>query len=54
MLAAHAVGFWPDAQSDLATKDRRFEPNLPSSQARALRERWDEAVSRSKAWQPSA
>jgi glycerol kinase len=54
MLAAHAIGFWLDAQSDLATKDRRFEPNLPSSQARALRERWDEAVSRSKAWQHGA
>ena len=54
MLAARAIGFWSDAQSDLATKDRRFEPNLPSSQARALRERWDEAVSRSKAWQPGA
>jgi glycerol kinase len=54
MLAAHAVGFWPDGHSDAANKDRRFEPNLPSSQARALRERWDEAVSRSKAWQSGA
>jgi glycerol kinase len=54
MLAAHAVGFWSNVQSDAANKDRRFEPNLPSSQARALRERWDEAVSRSKAWQPGA
>jgi glycerol kinase len=53
MLAARAVGFWADAQSG-DNKDRRFEPNLPSLQARALRERWDEAVSRSKAWQPSA
>ena len=54
MLAARAVGFWSHGQSGVAKKDRRFEPNLPSSQARALRERWDEAVSRSKAWQPSA
>ena len=54
MLAARAVGFWSHGQSDLANKDRRFEPNLPSSQARNLRECWDEAVSRSKAWQPSA
>lgn len=54
MLAARAVGFWSASQSDPANKDRRFEPNLPSSQARALRERWDEAVSRSKAWQPGA
>jgi glycerol kinase len=54
MLAARAVGFWSDSQSHAAKKYRRFEPNLPSSQARALRERWDEAVSRSKAWQPSA
>jgi len=54
MLAARAVGFWSHGQSAESNKDRRFEPNLPSSQARALRERWDEAVSRSKAWQPSA
>ena len=54
MLAARAVGFWSDSQSHAAQKDRRFEPKMPSSQARALRERWDEAVSRSKAWQPSA
>jgi glycerol kinase len=54
MLAARAVGFWSHGQSDVANKDRRFEPNLPSSQARALRERWDEAVSRSKAWHPGA
>lgn len=54
MLAARAVGFWKDRQSDSGGVDRRFEPGMPSSQARVLRERWDEAVSRSKAWQAGA
>jgi glycerol kinase len=54
MLAARAVGFWSDSRSHASKKDRRFEPNQPSSQARALRERWDEAVSRSKAWEPGS
>jgi glycerol kinase len=52
LLAGRAVGFWRDSQFDSSKKTRRFEPKMAASQARVLRERWDEAVSRSKAWQP--
>ena len=54
LLAGRAIGLWSDTDFGQGKKARRFEPNLPSSQARALRERWNEAVSRSKAWQPGA
>jgi glycerol kinase len=50
-LAGLAVGFWRSGLEALATgKSRRFEPQMPSSQAQSLRDRWNEAVSRSKAW----
>lgn len=52
-LAGLAVGFWSrDRNSSDTTKDRRFEPQMPESQARALRDRWNEAVSRSRNWEP--
>ena len=52
-LAGMAVGFWPHNQnSSKAEKDRRFEPQMPESEARALRDRWNEAVSRSRGWEP--
>ncbi len=48
-LAALAVGFWPrDPDRDATT--RRFEPGMRASEARALRDRWQEAVSRTKNW----
>ena len=49
-LAGLAVGFWP---SSLASPEsgRRFEPRMPASRARALRDRWNEAVARSKGWE---
>lgn len=51
-LAGLAVDFWPPGlDRSSAGKGRRFEPKMPLSQARALRERWDEAVSRSKEWE---
>ena len=51
-LAGLGVGFWKAADATASSeKDRRFEPGLPRSQAAALRERWHEAVSRSKMWQ---
>jgi glycerol kinase len=60
-LAGIAVGFWPLDREDLSpsdrgsnrgpNKDRRFEPQMPASQARSLRERWNEAVARSKSWE---
>jgi len=51
-LAGLATGFWQ--ASDLtrsAGQDRRFEPRMPESHARTLRDRWNEAVNRSKAWE---
>jgi glycerol kinase len=54
-LAGLAVGFWPSGiDRSAAAKDRRFEPQMPSTQARTLRNRWNEAVSRSKAWEPAS
>jgi glycerol kinase len=53
-LAGLGVGLWRTV-SDLAettkTKERRFEPRLPPVEAASLRERWNEAVSRAKAWE---
>jgi glycerol kinase len=51
-LAGLAVGFWQsNLDSAAAGKDRRFDPQMPATQARTLRERWSEAVARSKSWQ---
>jgi glycerol kinase len=49
-LAGIAVGFW---SSNLASPEggRRFEPHMPASEAQALRDRWNEAVARSKGWE---
>jgi glycerol kinase len=53
-LAGLAVGFWRSGLEALAAgTSRRFEPQMPSSQAQSLRDRWNEAVSRSKAWDRS-
>ena len=54
-LAGLAVDFWPSAWDSLASgKARRFQPKMPPTQAQALRNRWDEAVARSKAWEQSS
>jgi glycerol kinase len=55
-LAGLAVGFWPsvEAISGQWKVDRRFEPSMPMSAAAALRERWSEALDRSKGWQRRA
>ena len=54
-LAGLAVGFWKtDLDGAAAANDRRFEPQMPSSQARQLRNRWNEAVSRAKNWESGA
>jgi glycerol kinase len=54
-LAGLAVSFWKtDLDAAAATKDRRFEPQMTASQARQLRNRWNEAVARSKNWEPGA
>jgi glycerol kinase len=53
-LAGLAVGFWRSGLDALATgKGRSFEPRMPSSQAQAMRDRWNEAVARSKGWERS-
>lgn len=51
-LAGLAVDFWTrdSLQSNLGTS-RRFEPQMKTSEARTLRDRWNEAVSRSKKWE---
>jgi len=51
-LAALAAGFWSnESETRQEGKSRRFEPCMPASQARSLRERWTEAVTRSKGWE---
>ena len=50
-LAGLAVGFWKSGLDASAKNDRRFEPCMPASQGRALRNRWNEAVSRTKNWE---
>jgi glycerol kinase len=50
-LAGLGVGFWHSGIDANAGKERRFEPKMPASQARSSRERWNEAVSRSKNWE---
>lgn len=52
-LAGLGAGFWKNAQAiaDLPREERRFEPRLPRSQVNAMRERWNEAISRAKSWE---
>ncbi len=53
-LAGLAVGFWKTGlTASVSAKDRRFDPQMAASRARSLRERWTEAVSRSKNWEPN-
>jgi glycerol kinase len=51
-LAGIAVGFWRsiDEVSGQWKVDRRFEPAMPRSAAAAMRERWTDALQRSKGW----
>ena len=51
-LAGLGVALWKSqALSELPREERRFEPNLPRSQVDALRQRWNEAISRAKSWE---
>ena len=55
-LAGLAVGFWKDTR-EIAGQWRvakRFEPTMPESQAAALGGRWQEALARSRGWEPSS
>jgi glycerol kinase len=55
-FAGIAVKFWRDVAEIAATPclQQRFEPRMPGSQVAVLRERWEEALSRAKAWEPKA
>ena len=51
-LAGLAVGFWKSGlDAAVSANDRRFQPKMPATQARNLRNRWNEAVSRTKNWE---
>jgi glycerol kinase len=51
-LAGLAVGFWPsvDAIAGQWRVAKRFEPAMPRARADALRDRWREALERSRGW----
>jgi glycerol kinase len=52
-LAGLATGFWNNVEAiaDLPAQETRFEARLPRSQVNAMRERWNEAISRAKSWE---
>jgi len=51
-LAGLATGFWKDTgeTSKQWQEDRRFEPQMPATQAAARLHKWQMAVEKSKAW----
>ena len=51
-MAGIAVGFWPDASAiaRIPREEKRYEPSMVRSKSEALRERWNEALARSKGW----
>jgi glycerol kinase len=52
-LAGLAVGYWK-SDDEVASQwrvDRRFQPTMSPAKARALRQRWNEALERAKHWQ---
>jgi glycerol kinase len=51
-LAGLAVEFWPsvDAIAGQWRVARRFDPVMPRRRAEALRDRWREALDRSRGW----
>jgi glycerol kinase len=52
-LAGLAAGYW-NGRGEIATQvavDRRFEPSMPADEASGLRERWNSALERAKAWE---
>jgi glycerol kinase len=54
-LAGLGSGFWKDLQaiSDLPQEQRRFVPGMAQPQVGQFRQRWNEAVSRTRDWQHS-
>jgi glycerol kinase len=51
-LAGLATGFWesPEEIRNLRDASKRFEPQMPASEAAQARERWKNAVERSRDW----
>jgi glycerol kinase len=51
-LAGLAVGYWKDQEEIAAhwTLEHEFTPAMPSSTRELLFRRWEQAVSRSRAW----
>jgi glycerol kinase len=52
-LAGLATGVWPSAEAVTGQwqVDRRFEPRMPEADRRRLRDRWNSAIDRAKAWE---
>ena len=52
-LAGLAVGYWKSPSQIAAhwKAERRFDPMMPRGQVKALRERWSQAVERTKGWE---
>ena len=52
-LAGLGVAFWGDLKeiARIPRPERRFVPQMKRSQAESLRQRWNEALSRSKRWE---
>ncbi len=52
-LAGIGVGYWRDVEeiANMPRAERRFEPKMPPARASALRLRWNQALSRAKAWE---
>jgi glycerol kinase len=52
-LAGLAVGYWKEP-GEIASQwqvEQRFQPKMPRAEARALRERWSNAVERAMDWE---
>jgi glycerol kinase len=52
-LAGLGVGFWKDVQTvyEIPREERGFEPRMPRSEVETMRQRWNEAISRTKSWE---
>ena len=56
LMAGLAVGFWQDADEleDQRRIDRTFEPKEDAASIQHRRDRWSEAVARSRGWEPTS
>jgi glycerol kinase len=55
-LAGLAVGFWKDLEeiASIWKSERVFEPSMPDDEVARRRDRWNDALDRSKAWEKNA